>query len=272
MNTGTTLVANIESAKSMEPSQRALDDPARPPKATAVRLVAPRQERRDAALPQFRAVPLGVVATIALEAAWFATRRTGSSADGRHRIDQVEQLGDVVPVGGGQPRDERNPLGVGKNVMFRPGLAAIGRVRSSFFPPRSARSDALSTIARAKSSSPRRRNSVSNAPCSRFQTPARCHRTSRRQHVLPQPQPISFGSMFHGMPLRRTNRIPVSTARSAMGLRPACWRSRRLRFGSSGSIRIHKSSSTRAWLMPDRLAVGQATVPSLSSEYKRPVS
>jgi hypothetical protein len=47
---------------------------------------------------------------------------------------------------------------------------------------------------------------------------------------------------------------------------------RRLRFGSSGSIRVHKSSSTRAWLIADRLAVGQATVPSLSSEYKRPVS
>jgi hypothetical protein len=44
------------------------------------------------------------------------------------------------------------------------------------------------------------------------------------------------------------------------------------RFGSSGSIRVHKSSSTSAWLMPDRLAVGQATVPSHSQKYKRPVS
>jgi hypothetical protein len=44
------------------------------------------------------------------------------------------------------------------------------------------------------------------------------------------------------------------------------------RLGSRGSIRFHKSSSTRAWLMPDRLTVGQATVPSHSSEYKRPVS
>jgi hypothetical protein len=44
------------------------------------------------------------------------------------------------------------------------------------------------------------------------------------------------------------------------------------RLGNSGSIRLHKSSSTSVWLMPDRLAVGQATVPSHSSEYKRPVS
>jgi hypothetical protein len=42
--------------------------------------------------------------------------------------------------------------------------------------------------------------------------------------------------------------------------------------GSRGSIRVHKSSSTSAWLIADRLTVGQATVPSLASEYKRPVS
>ena len=78
--------------------------------------------------------------------------------------------------------------------------------------------------------------------------------------------------MFHGMPLRSTNRIPVSTARSGIGFRPAYWRLRGRRFGSSGSIRAHKSSSIKAWRMPDRLAVGQATVPSHSAEYKRPVS
>jgi hypothetical protein len=44
------------------------------------------------------------------------------------------------------------------------------------------------------------------------------------------------------------------------------------RLGKSGSIRVHKSSSMSAWPMPDRLAIGQATVPSHVSEYKRPVS
>jgi hypothetical protein len=42
--------------------------------------------------------------------------------------------------------------------------------------------------------------------------------------------------------------------------------------GKSGAMRFHSASSTRAWLIPDRLAVGQATVPSPSLEYKRPVS
>jgi hypothetical protein len=47
---------------------------------------------------------------------------------------------------------------------------------------------------------------------------------------------------------------------------------RRRRFGSSGSIRAHNASSMRAWGIPDRLPLGQATVPSLRSQYKRSVS
>jgi aryl-alcohol dehydrogenase-like predicted oxidoreductase len=44
------------------------------------------------------------------------------------------------------------------------------------------------------------------------------------------------------------------------------------RFGRSGSIRAHNASSMRAWGIADRLTIGQATVPSLQSQYKRTVS
>ena len=215
---------------------------------------------------------LRIVSAVALNQPRLPRRSTSPTAQRRHRIYERQQLGNVVPVRGRQRRDERNPVRVGENMMFRPGFAAIGRVRSSFFPPRSARSEALSTTARARSSWPLQRNSASKTACRRFQTPARCHRARRRQQVVPEPQPISRGSMFHGMPLRSTNRMPVSTARSGMGLLPAYRRLRRRRFGSSGSIRIHQSSSIKALVMPDRLAVGQAKVPSHRSEYKRVVS
>ncbi len=272
MNARTPFVSQIEPTKSMEPRQRPLDDPARPSKSAAVRSAAFRQLARDPASREFVAMRLRVIPTVTLHESWLPQRPSRAAAQYGNTIDQRQQLGHIVPVRRCEARDDRNPVGVGKNMMFRPGLTAIGRVRSSFFPPRSARSDALSTTARARSSRPRRRNSVSKTRWSRFHTPARCHRTSRRQHVVPEPQPISFGSIFHGMPLRSTNRIPVNTARSGIGFRPACWRLRGRRWGNSGSIRVHKSSSTSAWLMPDRLAVGQATVPSHSSEYKRPVS
>jgi hypothetical protein len=228
--------------------------------------------RGNPARQELVAVWLRIVSTVALHQVRFARRWPGTALQGRHRVDQREQLGHVVTVRRRQPRDERNPVRVGENMMFRPGLAAIGRVRSSFFPPRSARSDELSTTARARSIWPRRRNSLSRTVCKRFQTPARCQRTRRRQQVVPDPQPISRGSMFQGSPERSTKRIPVRTARSGIGARPAYWRFRHRRFGSSGSIRAHKSSSIKAWGMPDRLALGQATVPSLGSKYKTSVS
>lgn len=262
------LVADGEAAEPVEPREGALDDPAGRAQATPMRGTPLGELRRDAALVEGVAVRLGVVGPVALDQLGLGDGATDRTAKGRHGVDERQQLGDVVPIGGRQDRDERNPVRVGENMMLRPGFAAIGRVRSSFFPPRTARSDALSTTARARSSWPRRRNSVNSTAWSRFHTPARCQRTSRRQHVVPDRQPISRGSMFQGMPLRSTNRMPVSTARSGIGARPAYRRLRGFRVGRSGAIRSHGSSSRRPWGIGDRLAVGHATVPSPRSEYK----
>ena len=267
MDAGSTFVADRESPEAMQPGDGPFDDPARTAEAAAVTAIAIRDQRPDATLAELAAMPFRVVAAVALDHVWFSARPSRPAADRRHGVDEVQQLCDVGPIRGRQRRDERNPVRVGKNMMLRPGLAAIGRVRSSFFPPRIARSDALSTTARARSSRPRRRSSVSSTACRRFHTPARCHRTNRRQHVVPEPQPISRGSIRHGIPLRSTNRMPVSTARSGIGARPAYCRLRRRRLGKSGSIRFHNASSSSS-LMPDHLRVGQATVPSLIAEYK----
>jgi hypothetical protein len=269
VNARSSFVANREAAKPVQPRERALHDPAGAPEPAPVAAIPVGNQGGDAALSELVAVPLRIIAAVALHHVGSAARRAGAPADGRHRIDQVQQLRDVGPIGGGQRRDERNPVGVGENMMLRAGLAAIGWVRSSFFPPRIARSEELSTIARARSSRPRWRNSASRVVWSCFQTPARCHRTSRRQQVTPEPQPISRGNIRQGMPLRSTKRIPVSTARSGMGVRPAYCRFRARLFGKSGSIRVHKASSSNACGMPDRLRVGQATVPSLNQKYKR---
>ena len=269
MNARPSFVSHIEATKAVQPRHRALDHPARSSQSTAMRPSPFGQLAGDAALFELVAMGLRVVAAVALDHAGPAQRPTRAAAQRRNPIDEWQQLRYVVPVRRREARDNRNPVGVGKNVMFRPGLTAIGRVRSSFFPPRSARRDALSTTARARSSWPRRRNSVSNTRWRRFQTPARCHRTRRRQQVDPAPHPICGGSMFQGIPLRSTNKIPVSAARSGIGLRPAYWRLRRRRFGKSGSIRFHKASSISGLAMGDRLASGHATVPNLRSPYKR---
>jgi hypothetical protein len=66
--------------------------------------------------------------------------------------------------------------------------------------------------------------------------------------------------------------MPVSTARSGMRGRPMAFQRRRGGFGDRGSIRLHKASSIRRSDMRDRLALGHATVPICSAQYKRHVS
>jgi hypothetical protein len=58
----------------------------------------------------------------------------------------------------------------------------------------------------------RRRSSARRVSCKRRQTPARSDFTKRRQHVLPEPHPVSRGNICHGNPPRSTNRMPVSAA------------------------------------------------------------
>jgi hypothetical protein len=150
---------------------------------------------------------------------------------------------DVVDVRGGHLRDERDAARIGDEVVLGALLAAIGWVRSSFFPPRTARTEPLSMTVQRWSSRPRRRSSASSVSCSRCQTPVRCHRTNRRQHVLPDPHPIWRGSICQGIPERRTNKMPVRIARSGIGARPCrCPRFGR-RLGSSGSSRAQIASS-----------------------------
>ena len=134
----------------MEPRQHALDDPAGPAEAASMLGAALRQLRLDAATVEGVPVRLRIIAAVALHQVRLPSRAARSATQRQHRIDQWQELGDVVPVRGRQPRRKRNPVRVSEKVMFRPRLTAIGRVRSSFFPPRSARIDELSAMARSQ--------------------------------------------------------------------------------------------------------------------------
>ena len=68
--------------------------------------------------------------------------------------------------------------------------------------------------------------------------------------VIPDPQPISCGSISQGMPLFSTKMMPVSAARFGSGRRPPFGFGRS--GGNSGSISIHNPSGTRGLAMPPR--------------------
>jgi hypothetical protein len=120
-----------------------------------------------------------------------------------------------MPVSLGQNDIDRDALRVDEEVVLAAGLTAIGWVRSTFFPPCTARTDELSATTREKSSLSTPRSLSSSIRCSLRHTPAFCQARTRRQQVIPGPHPISCGSISHGIPDCKTNRMPVRTCLSA---------------------------------------------------------
>ena len=80
-------------------------------------------------------------------------------------------------------------------------------------PPPRARTCELSIAARVQSISPAYSSSARSISWSRCQTPAAVHSASRRQQVMPHPQPISWGRSSQSMPVLSTKRMPVRALR-----------------------------------------------------------
>jgi hypothetical protein len=145
-------IANGEATKPVEPGERALDDPAEHAKAAAVGRAATAEDRNNAAGGEAITMWLRIVATVALQDVGPSARPPAASANGGQVCDQGVEVGDVVDVRGRDMRHQRRPARIGHDVVFGPRLAAIGWVRSSFFPPRIARADPLSTTVQRWSS------------------------------------------------------------------------------------------------------------------------
>src|SRR5204862_4522494 len=151
---------------------------------------------------------------------------------------RLEELA-VVVVGGGVPGAQRDAMAIDQEVVLRAGLRPVGRIRPGCGPPFFARRLPESRLARLqsiRSAAPRR---SSSSVCSRCQTLALFQSRSRRQQVIPLPQPISFGRYSQGNPVFSTNRIPVRAARSGTRGRPPFGLGGS--FGSNGSTIAHNS-------------------------------
>jgi hypothetical protein len=127
-------VPDGEAAIAMEPRVRAFDDPARDAQAAAMRRPPTREDRDDALGVQTIAMGLGVVAPVPLENVRAAAGPATPAADRGQGSDERVELGDVVDIGRRHLCDERDTARVGDEMMLGARLAAIGWVRSSFFP------------------------------------------------------------------------------------------------------------------------------------------
>lgn len=91
----------------MEPREGAFDDPAVTAEPRTVGCETAGDDRLDAALPEESAVFVVVVAAVGEQRLRPPPWSTGTAAYGRDTVKQLQKLGDVVAVGGGQRPGQR---------------------------------------------------------------------------------------------------------------------------------------------------------------------
>ena len=254
VNIVTSFIADAKTAILVQPRKSTLNNPPINPQTTAVIGTPLSQHGLDAPLAKFLAVWFAIISSITQHRSRTPKWPADLARNSRNLLDQRQQLGDIMAVGAGQSHRQRDPIGVGHHMVFRALLAAIRGVWACFGPPKTARTEAESTTAREKSIWSACRNWLSNTRWILSHTPAFCQSLRRRQQVMPEPQPISWGRSSQAMPVLSTKRIPVRAARSGKGFRPG-YRNRRFFFGSNGSMICHNSSSSIGFAMSSLLAL-----------------
>jgi hypothetical protein len=118
VNVGTALIADAQPPELMEPTQRTLHDPACPSQATAMRRAPSSNHRLDAIQPQPHAMQVRVIGTVSIEPIRFPSGMTHFAPNGRDRLHQRDQLGDVMGVRPRESDGERNALRIREEVVF----------------------------------------------------------------------------------------------------------------------------------------------------------
>lgn len=251
MNIGSTFIANPKSAELIAPGMGSFYHPAVSAKAVLGLNPSARNAGLDASISARTAAPRVVVAFVGVQLGETKPRTTSGTRNGGDTIQQIFQNLGVVNVGCRQQQAQRNALSIDEKMMLRARFAFVRRVGAGLVAPFLAATVAESTTARLQSISPARPSFSRSKRRNRSQTPASCQSLRRRQQVMPLPQPISWGSISQGMPLRRTNKMPVKAARSGTRGRPPFG----LGFsgGNSGAICSHSLSSRRGRILRPRV-------------------
>lgn len=254
MDVAASFITDAKTSILMQPRKATLNNPPINPKTTAVVATSFSQNWLDTPSAKLLAMCFAVVSSVTKHRNRTPKRPANFTCDSRNVVNQRQQLCDIVTVGAGQSHRQRDTVGISHHMVFRALFATIRWVWACFRPPKTARTEAESTTAREKSSWSACRNLLSNTWWILSHTPASCQSRRRRQHVMPEPQPISRGRSSQAIPVLSTNRIPVIAARLERGFRPG-YRNLRFFFGSNGSMICHSSSLSICLAMSSLLAL-----------------
>jgi hypothetical protein len=193
------------------------------------------QIRTDSPLLEGLAMRLGVVSSVGIDALEPTTGTTDATSYRLDSINQREALSHVVTIRSGEDGVQRDSLSLHEERAFKPRTSSIGRIRPRRPPFPTARTEDESADARFPSSWSAALSLSSKTCWSLSRMPAFRRSRRRRQHVIPEPHPISNGRSSQGMPVRHL--------RFSTGLRSECFLRRGLGGGNSGSIMDQSPSS-----------------------------
>lgn len=135
----------------MEPSESPFHDPPMYTQPAPMRRVAFSNDGSNTPLAQGLPMLFRIVAPVALHAFGTTTRSSTFATDCWNRFDQRNQLGHIIRIGTGQDSRQRKALRIRNDVVLTSLFRPICGVGTCFFPPRKARTEALSTTARDQS-------------------------------------------------------------------------------------------------------------------------
>ena len=129
------VVADEQPFELVQPGEGAFDDPAVSAKSGPVAGVAAGDLRGDPALTELATVFVVVIAAVGANPFGTAARATAAAAHWRHRVNERDQLGDVVAVAARDRPGERDPARVDQEVVLGAVSAPVNRARARFGAP-----------------------------------------------------------------------------------------------------------------------------------------
>lgn len=255
MNVKPPLITNGQSAEVVEPGKGALNHPSVSSQLLATLDTFAGYTRSDASLAEGCSVSLGVVPFVGVHFDRALSRSTSFAVQRRNGIHHLLKHRGVRHVRSRAFYGQWYASPFDHKVALRAWFSPIRRVWACSFAPfftPLAGMVAESTDALDQPICPASLSLSKSSLCSFFQTPASCQSLSLRQQVMPQPQPISCGSISHCKPDLSTNTIPVSAVRSGIRGRPPLGLGGSA--GKSGSITFHNSSDINRFAIPNSTA------------------
>jgi hypothetical protein len=247
----TALIANFQSSEAVQPRMRALHHPAMTAEPFLRLNSFTGDSRCDPSSAQCRLVLSRLVPLIRVQFCRALARTTFRPLDRHDGIHGLLQHRSVADIGSCQLDRERDALFIDNKMPLCALFAAICWIFPGFFAPPGEGTDEASIEARLQSIRSARPNRSNKTWWRRSQIPASCQSRRRRQQVIPLPQPISWGSISQGMPLRSTKRMPVKAARSGTRGRPPLGFG--ISGGNSGAMWLHSLSSTSRRILRPRI-------------------